>query len=145
MTNSKVGQLHKNVLSVHAPSVVGIVMILLCGCSNAKVKKLDEALDIEMVNDKYNIVFDRSTEDEWRYWDVDSIAISEGHGVLLYGKSDYNKDKKWFYIEGGERELKKGFGDWYDGEFRKYRLNEIDKDRALYNTLLSTRELWSKN
>jgi len=116
----------------------------LSGCSNAKIKKLGDAVDIEMVKDKYNIVFDRNTEDEWKYLDVDSIAISADHGVLLYGKSDYNKEKKWFWIGGGEKEMKKGFGNWYDDEFRKYRLNEIDKDKVLYKTLLSTKELWSK-
>jgi len=137
-------QLNKRSLTVHVPSIFGILVILLLGCSNANVKQLNEAVDIEMVNDKYIVVFDRNTDDEWKYWDVDSIAISEGHGVLLYGKSDYDKEKKWFYIGGGRRELKKGFGNWYDNEFRKYRLIEIDKDSALYKALLPTNELWSK-
>jgi hypothetical protein len=120
-----------------------ISLLIISGCSSGTIKQIKEGVDMEMENGRYNIILDRNSEYERTYVDVDSIAVSQ-YSILLYGLgSKSTKEKKWFWIS-GRYEMRKVFGNWYDGEFRKYRINEIDKKRSLYRTLLSSKEFWSK-
>lgn len=133
--------------------LLGLTSIVACYDGDAE-KKLNDNTRIERVDaNRFNIIFDKGTASEWKYFDVDSIAILENslpfyrHGldpVLLFGRIEMNEEKKWFYIGGGTEDLKKGFGDWYNNEFHKYRLNEIDKDRTLYKNLMSARQMWQE-
>jgi hypothetical protein len=117
--------------------------MLLSDCSDNKVKSLNEVVDIENRDGHFNIILDRNTEEEWKYYDVDSVAVStDGLPVIVYGRTKVGYEKKWFFVTGSNMEFKKGFGDWYDGEFRKYRLDEVDPSRILYQTLRPSKDLW---
>jgi hypothetical protein len=73
------------------------------------------------------VVFDEGTDTELKYYDVDSISCSElGWPVLLFGSSKPQGIKLWYYVTGAPREFKNPLGGFYDGEFRKYRLKEIE-------------------
>ena len=54
------------------------------------------------------------------------------------------KEKKWFYVTGAPLEFKKGFGNWYASEFRKYRLKELYNGIQLYESLKSTEQIWNE-
>jgi hypothetical protein len=147
MINPIIKQLYKRSFLVHMQIVFVVIFCFnFSACSDKDVRKFKSNADIEKVDGSYNVVFDRNSEYEWKYLDVDSIAISDGDRVLLCGTAslDPKKEKKWYLIAGGTMELKKEFGNWYDGEFRKYRVNDIDKSRTLYRNLLSAKEAWDE-
>ena len=116
----------------------------LYGCKQGDVKQIYKDVYLEKTGNHYALIFDRNTNDERRYYNVDSLAVGKGYSFLFFGQPKEDAERKWFYVAGAPKELKKGFGDWYDGEFRKHRLDEIDKNRKLYQELRSTKEIWNK-
>ncbi len=116
----------------------------LNSCKQSDVKLIHTGVYLEKNDKGYVLIFDPNTAQEWRYYKVDSLAIGKQYSFLFFGKSKEEAEQKWFYVAGAPKELKKGFGDWYDAEFRKYRLNEIDKNRHLYQALRSTEEIWNE-
>ena len=122
--------------------IIIIVISLLTGCEKKDLKSIKEDIYVEKTSDGYDLIFDYKTNDELRFIKVDSLAYSEGYSFLLFGKIEVKDRPKWYYISGAPKELKKCWGGWYDGEFRKYRLNEIDRNRKLYSKLKGTNDIW---
>lgn len=95
--------------------------------------------------EKFELIFDRGTEEERIYENVDSLSIAPNYyGFLFFGVSPGDAEKKWYYVTGASLELKKEFGSWYDSEFRKYRLNELSNGQQLYGNLQSTEQIWNE-
>ena len=44
--------------------------------------------------EKFELIFDKGTYEEWTYENVDSLAISEYYGFLFYGMIKNGKEKK---------------------------------------------------
>ena len=122
------------------------IILLITSCSNSDVIELKNNVHLKKNSEKkFELIFDKDTEDEWIYTSVDSLSISENnYGFLLYGVSNKGTEQKWFYVAGAPLEFKKGFGNWYDSEFRKYRLKELHNGQQLYNGLKSTEQIWNE-
>jgi hypothetical protein len=123
-----------------------IILSILTSCSSSVTKELKNNVHLKKDdNDNIDLIFDMDTDEEWIFKSVDSLSISENHyGFLFYGVMNKGKAKKWFYVTGAPLEFKKGFGDWYDSEFRKYRLKELDHGEQLYEGLKPTEQIWNE-
>jgi hypothetical protein len=122
-----------------------LLNIFAISCSNIDIVELRDNVHLKKSGkEKFELIFDKGTDEEWTYENVDSLAISEYYGFLLYGMIENGKEKKWFYVTGAPLEFKKGFGNWYDSEFRKYRLKELYNGIQLYESLKSTEQIWNE-
>lgn len=121
-------------------------ILLLLACSNKDRKLIKDNVYLEKTeNNEYNLIFDPGKSEEWVFTCVDSLSVStEDYIFLFYGISNNSKEKKWHFVVGAKQELKKNFGGWYDGEFRKYRLKEISPDGKIYSDLKSTNQIWEE-
>jgi hypothetical protein len=122
-----------------------LLNIFAISCSNIDIVELRDNVHLKKSGkEKFELIFDKGTDEEWTYENVDSLAISEYYGFLFYGMIKNGKEKKWFYVTGAPLEFKKGFGNWYDSEFRKYRLKELYNGIQLYESLKSTEQIWNE-
>ena len=122
-----------------------LLNIVAISCSNIDIVELSDNVHLKKSGkEKFELIFDKGTDEEWTYENVDSLAISEYYGFLFYGMIENGKEKKWFYVTGAPLEFKKGFGNWYDSEFRKYRLKELYNGIQLYESLKSTEQIWNE-
>ena len=120
-------------------------ILSITGCADPNIMELKDNVHLKKSSDKkFELIFDKGTQDEWVYEQVDSLAISGYYGFLFYGIPENETEKKWFYVTGAPLEFKKGFGDWYDGEFRKYRLKELSNGKGIYQKLKSTQQIWEE-
>lgn len=126
--------------------LLGLMILLNFACSDSNRKLLKDNVYLEKVSEKeYNLIFDPDKKEERVFRCVDSLGVSPEHyGFLVYGISDFNTEKKWYYIAGAGEEFKKIFGGWYDGEFRKYRLKEISHNEEIYSYLKSSEQIWNE-
>ena len=120
------------------------ISFIIVGCSNSNLIELTDNVSLKKVNqENFELIFDKGTEDEWIYTNVDSLSSLEEYSFLFYGIRRNDSEKKWHYVT-GYLEFKKGYGNWYDGEFRKYRLKELYNGDQLYENLKSTEQIWNK-
>ena len=120
-----------------------LISLTITSCSNSDIIELKDNVHLKKVTEeKFELVFDEGTEEEWIYSSVDSLSVADHYGFLFYGISEKGTEKKWFYVTGAPLEFKKGFGNWYDAEFRKNRLKELINGEQLYQKLKSTRQIW---
>ena len=122
-----------------------LISLTITSCSNSDIIELKDNVHLKKVTEeKFELVFDEGTEEEWIYSSVDSLSVADHYGFLFYGISENGTEKKWFYVTGAPLEFKKGFGNWYDAEFRKNRLKELINGEQLYQKLKSTRQIWEE-
>ncbi|UTW65346.1 hypothetical protein KFE94_11845 [bacterium SCSIO 12643] len=120
-----------------------LLSTLIISCSDSI--ELKDGVYLKKNNPKkFELIFDRETEEKRTYKNVDSLSIAQDYyGFLFFGARPGDAEKKWYYVTGASLEFKKEFGSWYDSEFRKYRINELPNGRQLYENLQPTEQIWN--
>ena len=126
---------------------LSIIILVLTSCSHSNSIELKDNVHLKTDDGQtFELIFDKGQEEEWIYTNVDSLSTAtDYYGFLFYGITKNETEKKWFYVAGAPLEFKKGFGNWYDSEFRKYRLKEMTNGKYLYQKLKSTKEIWKEH
>ncbi|HAA14048.1 MAG TPA: hypothetical protein DCE41_21090 [Cytophagales bacterium] len=124
-----------------------IITLLFTDCSPSNEVDLTEYIILRQnPSGTFDVIFDKDTDYEWVFTNVDSVSTYEtGINGFLYGRNRKTPENLWYHITGAPEEFKKSDGGWYDGEFRKYRLQEIYIGDELYSRLKSTTELWEEH
>ncbi|WP_420572132.1 hypothetical protein [Kordia sp.] len=128
---------------------IALVFTCFIGVLITKYVQTDAVILIDNIhlqkkdNGKFNLIFERGTSVEMIFRNVDSLCFKENLDFLIYCDNKEGK-KRWFYTYGDIAYMpRKVFGNWHDGEFRKYRLKEIYQEK-LYKKLKSAEEVWKQ-